>query len=473
MKITDFQNQNPGIGIVAEYDPFHNGHALHLSRALTSLNTGGNEAAVVVVLSSSFTQRGLPAMLDKWTRARMALENGADLVLELPFIYACNAGPEFARGAVDTLAAMECVTHLSFGMETFCLKNPFAERGKETNSSISNFSISPLPVSLPISFPASSGVGSYSENTGNLENPTAALYAIVDILIQEPFSFKSNLKKALASGMSYPKALAQAIDRELPGGGAFASTPNNALALSYLLRVRRGNYGLVPLPVRREGAGYRDTTIGPLASATAIRSAVEEAARTPDSTGGKSWIEDAMPASSLRLLRERQKEGRLCLLTEKLWDLLRGLLVRSSPEDLRKCAGMDEGLENLFLKHHSKADSYEDFIGRCVCARYTRNRIRRQTIRCLVGLDRWTALALSRLGPSYVRVLGHNEKGRGLLRARNRGNGKTGKALPVVTRLAAAPGAMADLEFRASRLRELLLPCPDLGYEERHVPERL
>jgi predicted nucleotidyltransferase len=130
---------------------------------------------------------------------------------------------------------------------------------------------------------------------------------------------------------------------------------------------------------------------------------------------------------------------------------------------------MDEGLENLFLKHYAKADSYEDFVGRCVCARYTRSRIRRQTIRCLVGLDR--ALALSRAGPSYVRVLGYNERGRSLLRARNTRN--RGRAVPVVTRLAAASGDIADLEFRASRLRELLLPCPDLRYEERHVPERL
>jgi hypothetical protein len=132
---------------------------------------------------------------------------------------------------------------------------------------------------------------------------------------------------------------------------------------------------------------------------------------------------------------------------------------------------MDEGLENLFLRHYSKASSYEDFVGRCVCARYTRSRIRRQTLRCLVGLDRWTAWSLSRLGPSYIRVLGHNERGRSLLRARPAKGPDSGvRMIPAVTRLAAAPGAMADLEFRASRLRELLLPCPDLGYEERHVP---
>jgi predicted nucleotidyltransferase len=313
-------------------------------------------------------------------------------------------------------------------------------------------------------------LGMNRENPENPENPIAALDAVVDILIQEPFSFKSNLRKALASGMSYPKALAQALDRELLGSGEFVSTPNNALALSYLLRVRRGNYGLIPLPVRREGGGYHDTAAGPLAGATAIRGAV--AAR--EKSRKKSWIENAMPPSALKLLRKQQERGRLCLGTEKLWNLLRGLLLRSSPEDLRKCAGMDEGLENLFLKHYAKADSYEDFVGRCVCARYTRSRIRRQTIRCLAGLGR--APVLSHIGLSYVRVLGHNERGRGLLRTRNTPRGLSRNrdgAVPVVTRLAAAPGSVTDLEFRASRLRELLLPCPDLRYEEKHIPERL
>jgi predicted nucleotidyltransferase len=148
---------------------------------------------------------------------------------------------------------------------------------------------------------------------------------------------------------------------------------------------------------------------------------------------------------------------------------LQGFLVRSSPEDLRRCAGMDEGLENLFLGRYVRAGSYEDFIGRCVCARYTGGRLRRQAARCLAGLDRWTALALSRGGPPYVRVLGFNDRGRALLRARD--SRRAPRAIPVIARLASASGSLgrlsAALEFRVSRLRELLLPHPDLGREER------
>ena len=116
MKTLNFTD--PVIGIVAEYDPFHNGHALHITRA----HDGLAEAPVVVVLSSSFTQRGLPALAGKWTRTRMALAGGADLVLELPFSWACSAGPDFARGAVDIFAVAGFVTHLAFGVES--LPNP-------------------------------------------------------------------------------------------------------------------------------------------------------------------------------------------------------------------------------------------------------------------------------------------------------------------------------------------------------------
>ncbi|MDR2528379.1 MAG: nucleotidyltransferase family protein [Synergistaceae bacterium] len=419
MKTLNFTD--PVIGIAAEYDPFHNGHAFHITRAHDELA----EAPVVVVLSSSFTQRGLPALVSKRTRTRMALAGGVDLVLELPFFWACSAGPDFARGAVDIFAATGFVTHLAFGVESL---------PPGTKTSIS------------------------------------ALHMAVDILIHESRAFKLNLKKALNFGASYPKAVAGALDRECPGLGAFTSAPNNSLALSYLLRVREKNYRLIPLPVAREGAGHRDGGSNvPFASGMAIRAAL---AGSPPETWGRLWVADAMPRSSLALLREEEEHGRLCAgAGPLLWHLLRGLLARSTPESLRECAGMDEGLENLFLRHWTEADSYEDFIGRCVCARYTRNRLQRQAIRCLAGLSRAEDAALTRFPPPYIRVLGFNERGRTLLRARKRTLEKT---TPVITRLAAAQGQTArlaaELEFRASRLRELLLPVPDLHHEQRARP---
>ncbi|MDR1049378.1 MAG: nucleotidyltransferase family protein, partial [Synergistaceae bacterium] len=283
------------IGIAAEYNPFHNGHALHIARARSLLNDApsgnapGGDIPVAAVLSSGFTQRGLPALADKWARARMALLNGADLVLELPFAWACNGGREFARGAVDILAGTGFVTHLSFGAET---PAAFESRAAET---------------------------------------------ILHILIPEPPSFKLRLRENLASGWAYPRAFADALDRELPGSGKTFSLPNNALAFSYLLRVREGRYGLIPLPVGREGPGHAEGGRAlegampprgaepPLASAATIREAIAK--------GNGRWDEGigrTMPASSRSGLEEERERGRLCVGTERLWTLVRALLARSS-----------------------------------------------------------------------------------------------------------------------------------------------
>ena len=396
----------PVVGIVAEYNPFHNGHRLHMETVKASLPG----AVCIVVLSSSFTQRGIPGIVDKWARARMALLNGADLVFELPFLFACNAAPEFGGGATDILARSGLATHIAFGME---------DNGYDIST-------------------------------------------ILDILIQEPASFKQRLQQGLAHGRSYPKAAAEALESLHPGSAAFLSSPNNALALSYLLHIHRRGYPLAPVPIRRSGGGYHELTPGPLSSATAIRSALRESWDTP-------WTKEAMPPATRAILDEAKTMGRLRLDSEPLWPLLRFLLLRTSPEDLRRFAGMDEGMENLFLRHYTVAASYEDFIGRCVCARYTRSRIQRQTIRLLAGVDRWSALAVSRAGVPYIRLLGCTPKGRELLRERGKHS-----SIPIITRLAAAKGPVgklvADAEFRASKLYELLIPEPDMRREERQRP---
>jgi len=101
------------IGIIAEYNPFHNGHKYHLmkSKELTGADVS------VAVMSGNFTQRGEPACTDKWTRAEMAVKNGVDLVFELPFVYAANSAEYFAKGAIRLLNGLGCINFLSFGSE--------------------------------------------------------------------------------------------------------------------------------------------------------------------------------------------------------------------------------------------------------------------------------------------------------------------------------------------------------------------
>ena len=209
-------------GIVAEYNPFHTGHAYHVET--TCEKCGANH--IICVMSGNFTQRGEPAIWDKWTRAREALLHGVSLVLELPFIFATQSAEGFAQGAVSLLNALDCVDVLSFGTEE------------------------------------------------------AAFPSLLDashILAEEPSAFKALLKKALMSGASFPVARAKAVSALLPEAEpSIWEKPNNILALEYLKALSRIKSRIVPLPIDRLGSGYSDISLGPLySSARAIREALK------------------------------------------------------------------------------------------------------------------------------------------------------------------------------------------------------
>ena len=322
----------------------------------------------------------------------MALLAGADLVLELPFLFACAAGQDFARGAVNLAAHF--ADRIAFGMET------------------PDFDVSRV------------------------------------ILAESSLKFSEALKSELGRGASYAKAHALALEAILPGAGAFISQPNNMLALSYMREIVGNNYGLDVLKVKREGDF----------SSRAIR----------EDLAGAEWM---MPEFSREVLAESEVSDEA-----KLWPLLQGALLRSRAEDLRKIWGIDEGIEGLFLKHWRDSHGLDDFIGRCVCARYTRSHIRRRLVYILLGLDRWEVLGAVRGGVPYARVLAFNDKGREILKghsATEKGNMnlKGYSGIRVITRLADAQGKIekyfADVEYRVSQLYELTQKNPDFQRETR------
>ena len=143
-------------GIIAEYNPFHNGHAYHIQK--TKEITGSD--AIVAVMSGNFVQRGAPALMDKWTRTKMALQNGVDLVIELPTYYATSSAEYFAQGSVALLDSLGIVDNLSFGSKTTDLD---------------------------------------------------ALKRIANILYLEPNDYKNLLQAELKKGLSYPIARSNAL----------------------------------------------------------------------------------------------------------------------------------------------------------------------------------------------------------------------------------------------------------------------
>ena len=201
-------------GIVAEYNPFHRGHAWHIAETRRRL---GGEAPVVCVMSGHWVQRGECALADKWLRAALALDRGADLVVELPTPWAMASAESFARGAVSLLAATGVVDVLSFGSETGEL--------------------------------------------APLEEAAAALDAP---------DYPERLRAALGRGLSFPAA------RQEAAGAACLSAPNNNLGVEYLRSLRALSSTIRPLTVPRQGAGHDGPAAGGYASASELRRLLRE-----------------------------------------------------------------------------------------------------------------------------------------------------------------------------------------------------
>lgn len=196
-------------GIVAEYNPFHRGHAWHIAETRRRL---GGDAPVVCVMSGHWVQRGECALADKWLRAALALDRGADLVVELPTPWAMASAESFARGAVSLLAATGVVDVLSFGSETGEL--------------------------------------------APLEEAAAALDAP---------DYPERLRAALGRGLSFPAA------RQEAAGAACLSAPNNNLGVEYLRALKALGSTIRPLTVPRQGAGHDGPAAGGFASASELR----------------------------------------------------------------------------------------------------------------------------------------------------------------------------------------------------------
>lgn len=194
-------------GVICEYNPFHNGHAHHLRQVRAASGCDW----VVCVMSGAFTQRGEAAIVSKWARAEMALRCGADIVFELPTLFAVRDAERFARGGVALLDALGVVTHLGFGSE--------------------------------------SGDLDALRSAAKVEGNIAAI------------------REGLAQGMSLARARGEAA-------GQSAGMPNDVLAMEYLRALDSLCAGMKPITIRREGSGYHDAGMGQMASATAIRAAI-------------------------------------------------------------------------------------------------------------------------------------------------------------------------------------------------------
>ena len=307
-------------GVIAEYDPLHSGHAWHLSEARR--RTGAEK--IVCVISGSFTQRGMPALLSPHLRAEMALRAGADLVLQLPVSFSVCEAERFALGGVEILRRLGA-EYLCFGAE---------------------------PEGIPV----------MEEAAELLETPTA--------------EYRERLRGLLNTGMAFPAAQGQALAEALNVDPARLAQPNTALAICYLRAIRRLKASMVPVAVPRSG-GYHDEALRPdlLPSATAVRAACLR----------QEWdsVQAAMPKAAYALLQSAFQSGQYHA-PDALIPLLRWKLRQSV--DYSHLPGLSEGIENR-LPMAADGLTREEMTLAVKSKRYSYARINRLLTHALLDTD--------------------------------------------------------------------------------------
>lgn len=385
------------VGIIAEYNPFHKGHCYQIEE----LRRRTHADYIVIAMSGDFLQRGAPAIVDKYARTRMALSCGADLVLELPCLWATASAEDFAMAGVTLFEKMGCVDALCFG----------AECG----------------------------------------NP-ALLTDIADILSEEPEDYRDRLTSYLKAGMTFPAARSRALAEHMKYNGYGASdgfttdrvsellaTPNNILAVEYLKALRRRNSHIRPLLIARKGAGYHDTDIGrPLASATAIRRELTAgSASAPETSCTKQAFHtaplSAMPPAAAEIMTGYHREFPYTAGNDFSTQLAY-LLLSQSTEQLA-----DYGDSNMELAGRMKSllpdfRSAKQFARLLKTKNMTLTRISRVLCHTLLGLTRRDYAAGKELDYiPYLRMLGFLRASAPLLNRMD-----SCAAVPVIAKLADA-----------------------------------
>ena len=315
------------LGIVSEYNPFHNGHLRHLeiSKQLTKTDFS------VVVMSGNFVQRGDTSLVNKWVKTEMALKAGVDLVIELPTVYALSSAENFADGAIKILNSLGVVDYISFGSE----------------------------------------VGEITP-----------LNDIANILYKEPKEFSSLITAQLKSGLSYPKAREIALSQFFGTSQKYTeilNNPNNILGIEYLKALKRHRTHITPLTIKRDYSDYNSEKVKKgIASATAIRTMVKN----------NKNVHYVVPYETYELLDEEINNGiiikDLSVFEKEIIYTLRKMTL----SEIANLPDVSEGLENRIKMAANKFNNLNDLILNIKSKRYTQSRIQRILLYALIGISR-------------------------------------------------------------------------------------
>lgn len=392
-------------GIIAEYNPFHNGHAYHIKQAKELTNAD----YIVIIMSGDYVQRGTPAIVDKYKRAEMALHCGADLVLELPCAFACASAEFFAEGSIGILDDLGCVDTICFGAETA---------------------------------------------------DTSMLSSIAKQLLYETETFKNHLNQFLSNGFTYPKARSEALLLSFPQEKrqlyeSILETPNNILGIEYLKAIKRRHSFISAVPIPRVDSGYHDTTLleNHFSSATAIRKLLKE---STSSSLSFHTLKGQMPFPALSLLTELHSPSSL-LFEDDFSSLLQLRLL----EENEYTSYLDVGseLSNRIKQLVSPDLSFTELAKKLKSRQYTFTRIQRALLHILLDIKTEQMQRYQQNDfHSYARILGFKKSCIPLLKEIRRTS-----SIPIIQQpakdsslLSPVANELFSLDRKAHRLYEMV-----------------
>lgn len=396
------------LGIIAEFNPFHNGHC-HFIRSAREQH---DFKAVICVMSGNFVQRGEAAICNKWARTQMALQYGADLVVEIPFCFAVRSAYSFARGGLQLLHRLGVVSHLAFGSEK-----------------------------------------------GNLEKLSLIAMAIA----HETEDYQQRLKFHQKQGFSFPVARVKALQATaaLPVDDLehIMMQPNNILALEYLRVLEEYAIPIQPITIARIGAGYHSLELAPFASASAIRQAIMY-------NPADQRLPISIPEGVMHALEQELSYGRAPTDLTALEQTILYRLRTISQTRLFETYEVAEGLEHRIMQAAASSGSLVELRHSIKSKRFNLTKINRLLLYALLDITRPQMLDFDQHGPLYIHILGFSTKGRKILQEI-----KNKSSLPILNRGSDVKQAAHDcshptrqamlgLDVRASNIYSLLYPNP-------------
>ncbi len=343
------------IGLITEYNPFHFGHKYHLEESMKLTNSSHS----IAIMSGSFVQRGEPSLIDKWTKAKMAIDNGVDLVIELPFVYSTQSAEQFGFGSVSILNKTNSVDYLCFGTELGEL-NPLKE--------------------------------------------------LAQLFVEEPQLYRDALKHFLSLGFSFSVSRSKAVEKYFDSNinqnsnSHILKGSNNILAIEYLKALYKLNSNIIPIAIKRLGSDYNDLEFHKgFASASGIRTKIFE--------DGLSSVQNLLPQESFNALDQYEKKYNYFNRIENYEEIFNYLLRTTDVNKLKGLMNIETGLENRILKIGELSNNINHIMKSITTKRYPLTKVQRIFIHLLNNLDSDTIKELCINEPQYIRVLGSNKKG--------------------------------------------------------------